>query len=109
MIFRIILLSFSWLLMGAHFSRADNTLLMVFSLMAPFLLLIKKKWAYILLIVLTNMAAISWIITTIQIIDFRKETGDSWTRMAIILICVAIFTSISGLLLLSKKVKAKYL
>jgi len=49
MIPRIILISITWLMIAAHFSRADNNILMIISLLVPFLLLIKRRLALLAL------------------------------------------------------------
>ena len=45
---------------------------------------------------------------TVNYIEIRKQIDDDWTRLAIILFSVALVTLISGLLLLSKKVRKEY-
>lgn len=105
---RIILLSFSWLLIAAHFSRAENNLLVIISLAIPFLLFIKKRWSLVAVQVLTLCGALVWLFTTYNLIKSRIAVGEDWTRMAIILVAVAILTIVSGLLLGSAKIKERY-
>jgi len=108
MILRIILIAFSWLLLAAHFSRANNNIISIICLLIPFLLLIKKKWAHKSLIILTVLGAIVWVHTTWQLINTRMESGDDWKRMAIILFSVAIYTLFSAFMLNSKKTRTRY-
>jgi hypothetical protein len=106
---RIILLSFSWLLLAAHFSRADLNILMVISLLIPLILIIRKRWALITVQLLTIAGALEWIRTTWILAVSRISDGEEWARMAIILVSVSIITFIAALLLNSKKVKKSYL
>ncbi len=103
MIIRIILIALSWLLLAAHFSRADSNILAILCLLLPFALLIKKQWAHLSLSFITIASSLVWITTTWQIIQQRIELGESWTRMAIILITVAAFNILAGILLLKAK------
>ena len=59
MVLRIILIAVSWLLLAAHFSRADINILALICLLAPFLLLVKKKWALKTLLILTSALPLS--------------------------------------------------
>lgn len=108
MVLRIIPVIIAWLLLAAHYSRADNIVFMILSLLIPFLLLLKKRWALISLQVLTYAGALVWVQTTIQYARQRAIDGEPWLRLAIILGTVAFFTLISALLLNSKKVKKTY-
>ncbi|MBN1388463.1 MAG: hypothetical protein JW965_08465 [Bacteroidales bacterium] len=58
--------------------------------------------------ILTCAGSLVWIQTTIEYAKQRAVTAEAWTRLAIILGSVAIFTFITGLLLNSKKMKAFY-
>ena len=108
MALRIILLSFSYLLLAAHFSRLDMTVLSIISLLIPFLLFIKKSWVLILLQVGCYIAALEWIRTAFFYIEIRESRGDDWMRLAFILAAIAIITALSGVLLNFGKIKEKY-
>ena len=108
MILRIVLIAFSWLLLAAHFSRANLAILAIISLLIPFILFIRKKWAHKILVILTILGAMEWVRTTWQLINSRIESGEDWKRMAIILFSVAIFTLFSAILLNSKRIREKY-
>lgn len=108
MVLRIILTVFAWLLLAAHYSRADNTLFMILSLMIPLLFFIRRRWALTGLQLLTYAGALVWIQTIIQYAGQRASAGEPWLRLAIILGSVAVFTAISGILLNSKKIKKAY-
>ena len=108
MILRIILIAFSWLLLAAHFSRANNNIIAIICLIIPFILLIKRKWALNMLIILTVLGALEWVRTTWQLIHTRIESGDDWKRMAIILFSVAVFTIFTAFTLNSSRIRKKY-
>ena len=108
MILRIILSSFSFLLLAAHFSRADNTILIFVSLLAPFLFFYRKSITLIIIQLLSYAGAVIWLVTMYGYIQERIEVGRSWTVLLIILTSVALFTALSGVLLNSKKIKEKY-
>ena len=109
MILRIILLSISWILLAAHFSRARLNIIAIICLAVPFLLLIKKIWTLKLLVILTVLGSMVWVHTTWQLIGSRIDSGDDWKRMAIILFAVAIFTLFSAFLINSQKIRKKYM
>lgn len=101
-------MSFVWLILAAHFSRADNTLLMIFSLIVPLLLFIKKRWALLALQLLTLSGALVWLFTIWKLIKLRISMGEDWVRMASILFGVFLITLLAAVLLASPKVKKRY-
>jgi len=98
----------SFLIMAAHFSRNDQTLLMIVSALLPIMLIIKTLWARLVLQVALVLGALEWVWSTLDLIEIRKDIGEDWQRLAIILFSVAAFTLVSGLLLyLVKPIKNK--
>ena len=108
MISRILMTIFAFLLLAAHYSRAENTVLTVVSLLLPILFFMKRRITLIVLQVLLYLGSVVWIHTTVLIVMRRIGGGESWIRVLIILGCVTLFTVITGLLLNSKKMKEKY-
>lgn len=108
MILRIVLLAISWLLLAAHFSRADLNLIAIICLLVPFILIIRKRWALKLLIILTVLGSLVWVHTTWQLINSRLDSGEDWNRMAIILFSVALYTLFSAIFLNSPVVRKKF-
>jgi hypothetical protein len=108
MILRIVLLAISWILLAAHFSRADLNLIAIFCLLLPFILITRKKWALKLLVVLTVLGSLVWVHTTWQLINSRLESGEDWNRMAIILFSVAIYTLFSAIFINSPRIRKKF-
>ena len=99
---------FSLLVLAAHFSRQNLTIVGAIALGFIPLLFVKKR--YVLWIVQIALVAGSaeWVRTTLKYIEIRKQVDDDWTRLAIILFSVAAFTLISGLLLSLKSVRKNY-
>jgi len=101
-----VLLSFG--LLAAHFSRADLFPLVILSLLIPFLLLIRKAWVARSIQVLLLLGAVEWIRAMFEYIEIRKLIGDDWTRLAIILVTVAVLTACAGLVFRGKSLRKRY-
>ena len=97
----------SFVLLGAHFSRNDQIILVILSLGLPLLLAVRKPWVLWVLQLALLLGSIEWVRSTIAYIDVRKSIGEDWQRLAIILFSVATFTLISGALLFFVKQKTK--
>ena len=85
-ILRLILIVLAFVVLAAHFSLA------VLALVAPHLLLLRKPWAGWTLRVALLLGGFEWIRTTVRLVGQRRAEGDDWTRLAIILVAVAILT-----------------
>ena len=108
MIKRIIPLIIAFLLLGAHFLRSGHMFLAGVSILAPLLLLIKKRWILLFVKWLDYSAAIVWIQTTFLLVQQRRMVGGPWVRMLLILSGVTVFTWYAGYLLNSDIVKRRY-
>jgi len=108
MFLRITPIIFAFLLLGAHFLRGGNTVLIVVSVVAPCLLLVKKRWILLLLQWLAYCGALVWIHTTLVLVRQRLATDAPWGRMLLILSGVTLFTLWAGYLLNSDVVKRRY-
>jgi len=94
--------------MAAHFSRANQTGLVIVCLLFPLLLFIKRRWVAKVFQVLLLLAAIEWILTTLRIVHIRQMQGEAWIRLVIILGSVALFTALSALVFESKSLKQRF-
>ncbi len=108
MVLRTTLLIIAALLLAAHFLREGSLGLVALCLLAPLLLLIRKRWILIALQLLTYIAAIIWLKTTIDLVYERIMWGRAWGVAAVILGSVTLFTILAGLLLNSSVIKEKY-
>ena len=106
---RLLPVIFSFGLLAAHFSRAGIFPLMIISLAIPLLLFITKRWATRSIQVLLVLGAAEWIRAMMGYIEIRKSIGEDWTRLAIILIAVALLTACAGLVFRGKKLRSTYL
>ena len=105
---RSLLLSLAALLMAAHFLRGGNLALMLASLLAPLLLLVRRRWSLIVRQGLAYAGAAVWGHTALMLIEQRRVTGAPWGRMALILGGVALLTGLAGLLLNTGRMKERY-
>ena len=101
-----VLLSFG--LLAAHFSRADLFPLVLVSLAIPFLLWIPRAWVARTIQLLLLAGAAEWIRAMFGYIHIRREIGEDWTRLAIILVVVALLTACAGLVFRGKALKRRY-
>ena len=95
-------------LLAAHFSRADMLPAVIVSLATPFLLLIRKPWIARSVQILLLLGALEWIRSMFGYINVRKEIGEDWGRLAIILVTVALLTACSALVFRGKSLKKRY-
>ncbi|MDX2432597.1 MAG: hypothetical protein QNK35_16780 [Bacteroides sp.] len=105
---RLLPVIFPFGLLAAHFSRMGLFPLTILCLALPLLLFIKKKWVARGIQVLLVLGAAEWIRAMLGYIEIRKSIGDDWTRLAIILIAVALLTALSGLVFKGKTLKKAY-
>jgi len=101
----VILSSF---LLGAHFSRANMNGLAIAFLLLPLLLFVKNQGIARLFQIVLLVGMVVWIETTVRLVQLRQAAGESWTRLAIILGAVALFTGLSTLLFETKALKAHF-
>ena len=105
---RLLPVIISILLLSAHFMRAGQmavTYVLIFIL--P-LLLIRKSWVPWVLQVTLLLGAVEWLRALVSFTQFRMEYGMPWTRMAIILVAVALFTAFSSLVFRNKALRKRY-
>ncbi len=105
---RLLPVLLSALLMAAHFSRADNLLLLVLCLTAPFLLFVRRPWVARGIQIGLWIGALEWVRTLVSIALRRQELGQPWLRMAVILGVAAMFTALSALVFRSKSLTERY-
>jgi hypothetical protein len=96
------------LLLGAHFLRAGNFVMVTLCLAAPLLFLWRKRLSLMLLQFLAYCAAGTWVAVAVQLVQMRQQMGQAWTAAVIILGCVGLFTVLAGLLLNSRAIRERY-
>jgi len=105
---RLLPVLLSALLMAAHFSRADNPVLTLSSLLFPLILLVRRPWVARVTQTVLVLGGIEWIRALVAIAGRRQAAGEAWLRMAVILGAVAVFTFASALVFRSKNLKERY-
>lgn len=95
----------SCLLLAAHFLREGRIVTACVLLLLPLLLLLRKGWVPRVLQLTLLLGAVEWLRTLFFIAQLRIEFGQPWTRMAIILGAVALFTALSCLVFRSKALR----
>ncbi len=108
MVSRIIVYAFMIILLAAHFSRADQNLLSIVVLLAPFLLFIRAKWVILSLQGLAYLATLAWLYSAYTYVQARIASGDDWLRLLFILGGVALYTFWAGYFLRSKQIESRY-
>ena len=108
MTIRIILFVVAALLLGAHFLRGGNLLLVAFCAGSPLLFLFRSRWSLIALQILAYCGTGVWTVTAFRLIEARELSGRPWTIAAVILGAVALITLLAGLLLNSRSTKERY-
>lgn len=105
---RLLPVILSSLLLGAHFYRSGNVILAGFCVLLPFFLFLRKPWIPRLFQVLLVLGALEWLRTLYFLAAVRIAWDEPWTRLAVILGAVALFTAMSGLVFRSKNLRARY-
>jgi NAD-dependent dihydropyrimidine dehydrogenase PreA subunit len=89
----------SCLILIAHHSRAGEPGFMGLWLTVPFALFLKRRWADRAIQLMMLAGALEWVLTIQFFVEIRQLMGMPYTRMALILSGVTLFTALSGLLL----------
>ena len=106
--FRLLPVIISFLLLGAHFYRAGEVVLVGLCLAVPFLAFVPRPWVPRVLQVLLLAGAIEWLYSAYFIATMRIAWNQPWNRLVVILGLVALFTALSGLVFEHGKLKARY-
>jgi hypothetical protein len=107
-LFRLLPVIISFLLLGAHFYRAGWGVLAGLCVAFPLLLLLRKWWVPRLFQTLLVLGALEWLRTLYVFAAMRMAFEQSWTRLALILGVVALFTALSGGVFRSRALKSLY-
>ncbi len=108
MLIRVILYSLAALLLGAHFLRAGNMMLVLICIAVPCAFLYRGRDSLVLLQTFAYGAAATWLYTAWQLIQTRQSLGQNWALAAAILGAVALYSLLVGLLLNSRVMRERY-
>jgi hypothetical protein len=98
----------SALLIAAHFYRSGALIFTAICLLLPVLLVSKNHWIPKIITAFLLLAAGEWLRTLFVFIEHYQAAGIPWTRMAIILGGVSIFTASSALVFKTSTLKKRY-
>lgn len=95
-------------LLAAHFHRAGEWPLTLACVALIALLALPRAWVARLLQICLVLGAAEWVWTTLVYVQQRMAFGQPWTRLAIILGAVALFTAASALVFERAPVRARF-
>jgi hypothetical protein len=98
----------SLLVLGAHFLRAGNLVLVVLTVALLGLLPVRSRWAAHVIQTALVLGAVEWVRTLLALAVRRAEAGQPALRMVIILGIVALVTALSGLVFRSSRLRSWY-
>ena len=107
-VLKLIPVILSFLLLAAHFYRSGQIVLAVACVAMLFVLFFRKSWVPRLFQLLLVLGALEWLRSLYYFAAMRIAWDQPWTRLAIILGAVALFTALSGLVFSNKAVRARY-
>jgi hypothetical protein len=105
---RLIPVILSFLLLGAHFYRSGQVVVSGFCIAILFLLLLRKSWVPRVFQLLLIFGSLEWLRSLYFFAAMRIAWDQPWTRLAVILGAVALFTALSGLVFKIKKLRSYY-
>lgn len=108
MTLRISLYAIAALLLGAHFLRAYNWLMLALCLASPLLFFYRSRWSLIVLQAGAYLASATWLAAAIELLQFRQQVGRPWALGVTILASVALFTLLAGALLNARCMRERY-
>jgi hypothetical protein len=98
----------SVLLLGAHFFRAGQPVLVLLALIVPLVLSVRRPWAVRIVQIELIIGAIEWIRTTVILAMARESLGLPWSRLVVILGSVTLLTLFSVLVFESDSLRKRY-
>jgi len=105
---RLLPVILSFLLLAAHFYRAGLVLPATLTVAVLFLLFLRKPWIPRLFQLLLILASLEWLRTLYHFAAMRIAWDQPWTRLAVILLALALFTALSGLVFRARSLRARY-
>ncbi len=96
----VFLLSF---LTSAHFLRHNNYFFVTIFFLLPFLTFVKNKISFYILNIFIFISTLSWIDTTVTILNVRIKMGMPYARFTVILSIIILANIIIQILLIRNK------
>jgi hypothetical protein len=105
---RLLPVILSFLLLGAHSYRAGQVALTGLCVALPLLLFLRRSWVPLMFQALLVLGGLEWLRALYAFAAMRIAFGQPWTRLALILGAVALFTGLSGLVFRSPDLRRWY-
>ncbi|HZK47988.1 MAG TPA: hypothetical protein VFD74_00075 [Thermoleophilia bacterium] len=97
----------SWVL-AAHFLRSFDLPFVLFFLLLPMLLAVRRAWAARIAQVALLFGVFEWVATTARLLAERRATGEPAGRMVLIMAAVIVFTAAAAAALESKGARKRF-
>jgi len=98
----------SLLVLGAHFLRGGNVVLVVLVLVGIGLLGLRRPWVARLVQAALVLGALEWVRSLVQLTGQRMQEGQPATRLVLILGSVALFTLLSALMFRTTRLRLRF-
>lgn len=98
----------SLVVLAAHFLRAGSLVLVLLTLVVAGLLFVRRPWAGTITKWMLVIGAIEWLRTLVLLTNQRRFDGLSYTRMALILASVGLFTLASAALVRTRRARVHF-
>ena len=107
-VLRLLPVILSFLLLAAHLYRGGYPALTALSVGVLLLLFLRKSWIPRLFQILLILGSLEWLRALYFFAAMRIAWDQPWTRLALILGAVAVFTALSGLVFRNRRLAAFY-
>jgi hypothetical protein len=98
----------SLLVLGAHFLRYGNTIVVISIVALMGLLFVPRWWVARLMQLVFALGALEWLRTMVVLIQARMIVDAPYLRLAVILGVVAVVTFLAGVLFQTRELKSFY-
>ncbi|HKL52600.1 MAG TPA: hypothetical protein VJ902_01465 [Wenzhouxiangellaceae bacterium] len=98
----------SFVLLTAHFYRAELPVLAAVCAFFPLVLFLQKPWVPQLFQGVLIVGALEWLRTLYMLAAMRIGFDQPWGRLALIIGAVALLTALSGLVFNSRSLRVRY-
>jgi len=107
-ILRLLPAILSLLLLAAHFFRNEMEVLTGVCVVLPLLLFFRERWVPSVIQVALILGVVEWLYTLYSFAQVRIAMDQPWTRLALILGTVALFTGLSTLVFRNRYIRQRY-
>ena len=97
-----------FLLLVAHFFRAENHPAMILALFMTGLIFVRRPWAARTVQIGLLLGSVEWVRATISLVIARHDMGEPFLRLAMILGGVFLFTVFSALIFQTRRIRAYF-